>query len=108
MLNKKNIISKASIYFCVLAVVVVILVAKNWTRDNKVIVADVVSYYAYLPATFIFNDLKLDLMISLGISLSNFLLGNVRNAICPNPNHQIPVNKKLRRVKKPCFSSGAN
>ncbi len=60
MLNKKNIISKASIYFCVLAVVVVILVAKNWTRDNKVIVADVVSYYAYLPATFIFNDLKLE------------------------------------------------
>jgi hypothetical protein len=41
-------------------VFVFITVSRDWSRDNKVIVADVVSYYAYLPATFIFNDLKLE------------------------------------------------
>lgn len=60
MLNLKNNISKASIYFCLVAVVIIILSARNWTRDDKVIIADVVSYYAYLPATFIFNDIKLE------------------------------------------------
>jgi hypothetical protein len=43
-----------------LVVAVLILVAKDWKEERKVIVADVVSYYAYLPAAFIFNDIKLE------------------------------------------------
>ena len=58
MTNKK--LSKYAVYFCLLVVAVFILVSKDWKRDNKIIAADVVSYYAYLPATFIFHDLKLE------------------------------------------------
>ncbi|HSO88316.1 MAG TPA: hypothetical protein VLQ91_17310 [Draconibacterium sp.] len=60
MLKLKNNISKVSIYLSLLTVVTIMLIAKDWTRENKVIVADVVSYYAYLPAAFIFNDIKLE------------------------------------------------
>lgn len=60
MLNLKSNLSKYSIYFSVFAVCVMILSARQWRKDNKVIAADVVSYYAYLPATFIFHDIKLE------------------------------------------------
>ena len=59
MLNQNLSLSKISIYLSLAAVAIIILVAKDWTRENKVIVADVVSYYAYLPASFIFHDIKL-------------------------------------------------
>lgn len=60
MVNPKDCLSKFSIYFVLLVVVVRILISGDWKKDNKVIAADVVSYYAYLPVTFIFNDLKLE------------------------------------------------
>lgn len=60
MLHLKDSRSKFSIYFVLLVVVTRILISGDWKKDNKVIVADVVSYYAYLPATFIFHDIKLE------------------------------------------------
>lgn len=33
---------------------------KSWIKQPEVINWDVISYYAYLPATFIFNDIKLE------------------------------------------------
>lgn len=60
MLRLKNNLSKYSIYFSLIVVCVMILSARQWQKDNKVIAADVVSYYAYLPATFIFHDIKLE------------------------------------------------
>lgn len=60
MQNFKNNLSKYSIYFSLLVVAVIIILSKDWKRDNKIITMDVVSYYAYLPATFIFNDIKLE------------------------------------------------
>ena len=33
---------------------------KGWEKKPGLIYWDVVSYYAYLPATFIYNDLKLE------------------------------------------------
>jgi hypothetical protein len=38
----------------------IIFSAKDWRKADKVIGMDVVSYYAYLPATFIFHDIKLE------------------------------------------------
>ncbi len=60
MSKLKNNLSKYSIYFCLLVTVTFILISRDWAKDNKVIAADVVSYYAYLPATFIFHDIKLE------------------------------------------------
>ncbi len=34
----------------------------DWNRPNKVILWDVVSYYSYLPATFIHHDIELDFL----------------------------------------------
>lgn len=60
MLHFKKKLSKYSIYFCVLLAVIFIITAKNWKHKDRIIGADVISYYAYLPATFIFNDIKLE------------------------------------------------
>lgn len=50
-------------WFSVIAAVIIILVIsgtvwadKRWKKENKVIEWDVISYYAYLPATFIYHD----------------------------------------------------
>jgi hypothetical protein len=56
----KNTFSRYSIYFVLLVTAAFILTSKNWNNDNKIIASDVVSYYAYLPAAFIFNDIKLE------------------------------------------------
>lgn len=32
---------------------------KHWKKENRVIVSDVVDYYGYLPATFIYGDVTL-------------------------------------------------
>ncbi|MFH2143283.1 MAG: hypothetical protein ABIJ97_12725 [Bacteroidota bacterium] len=48
-----------------LIILVIILTMNNvkyWKRDNRVISNDVISYYAYLPALFIHNDLKFDFL----------------------------------------------
>jgi hypothetical protein len=60
MLHLKNNLSKFSIYLVLLIICGIIFSAKHWRKDDKVIGMDVVSYYAYLPATFIFNDIKLE------------------------------------------------
>ena len=60
MLHLKNNLSRYSICLVLLIVSAMIISAKHWKKDNKVIAMDVVSYYAYLPAAFIFNDIKLE------------------------------------------------
>lgn len=60
MSHLRSNLSKYSILFVLLVVSVIILSAKHWKKSDKVIAMDVVSYYAYLPATFIFNDIKLE------------------------------------------------
>lgn len=60
MSNIRNNLSRYSIYLCVFIVAVYIFSGKYWNQKDKVIGADVISYYAYLPATFIFHDVKLE------------------------------------------------
>ncbi len=59
-MSLRNNLSKYCIYFCLLVAAIFILQSKDWNKDNKVIAADIISYYAYLPATFIFHDIKLE------------------------------------------------
>jgi hypothetical protein len=55
----KNIIN-ISILVSVLYAGFLIAINNNWKREQGVIGNDVISYYAYLPATFIFHDIKLE------------------------------------------------
>jgi|WetSurMetagenome_2_1015567.scaffolds.fasta_scaffold29704_2 glycosyltransferase involved in cell wall biosynthesis len=49
-------ISALTAIMAVLIVFTTIIVDKRWKKENRVIEWDVISYYAYLPATFIYHD----------------------------------------------------
>ena len=53
----KNKLSKYAIILSVVLIAGFTLVKGYWKEDNRIIASDVINYYAYLPATFIFNDL---------------------------------------------------
>ncbi len=52
--------SKLSIILIGLAIIFSLFSKKHWNSENRVIAWDVISYYAYLPATFIYHDLSLE------------------------------------------------
>lgn len=52
--------SKWAIILIALVALIINTNVRYWERDNRVIAWDVISYYAYLPATFIHGDLTLD------------------------------------------------
>ncbi len=58
--NKRFSISKVTIYVMLIPVLWVMFNMKHWEKGNRVIYWDIVSYYAYLPATFIYNDITLE------------------------------------------------
>lgn len=60
MQNIKNNLSKYAITFSLIIAALLIISTKGWRNEKGVIAMDVVSYYAYLPATFIFHDIKLE------------------------------------------------
>ncbi len=53
-------LSVYSIVLCVFVISIFIFTSRLWRRENTIIYWDVVSYYAYLPATFIFDDIRLE------------------------------------------------
>ncbi len=56
---------KPSSWIIILFILSIPLINTNhhkWAKDEGVVVWDVKSYYAYLPATFIYHDLSLDFM----------------------------------------------
>ncbi|MBW6484497.1 MAG: hypothetical protein K0B10_15765 [Vicingaceae bacterium] len=60
----KNIFSNISIDKWVVLILFSITIytvfnLKHWKKENRVIVSDVVDYYGYLPATFIYGDVTL-------------------------------------------------
>ncbi|MBI5218444.1 MAG: hypothetical protein HY958_05890 [Bacteroidia bacterium] len=52
-------LSTLSIALIVLACFIIDMTLKNWKKQERVIEHDVHQYYAYLPAQFIFHDIKL-------------------------------------------------
>jgi len=64
-INRQKIIGKLNHHIpdVVIGIVLVFVIAinfsyKDWNNPKRVIVVDVLSYYAYLPATFIYHDLE--------------------------------------------------
>ncbi|MCF6365175.1 MAG: hypothetical protein L3J35_03140 [Bacteroidales bacterium] len=57
---KKNLHSKYVILLFIIAIPFVNFNHHNYSKDEGVIVWDIKSYYAYLPATFIYNDLSFE------------------------------------------------
>ncbi len=55
----KNLLIKLSIGFIILAALYTDFNTKQWEKPTKIIEWDVISYYAYLPAYFIYRDVTL-------------------------------------------------
>ncbi|HCM58998.1 MAG TPA: hypothetical protein DIS74_01160 [Bacteroidales bacterium] len=58
-LTGKNWISALTLTLLIAFMTVTMLSEKHWKDEQRVIEWDAISYYAYLPATFIYNDLSL-------------------------------------------------
>ncbi len=63
---KSTLITKLPYWVSLIIVIFIFFNSKNikkWDRENNNVISwDVISYYAYLPATFIYNDYTLDFM----------------------------------------------
>jgi len=60
MKSKAISFTRISILLLAVCVSLIHISRKSWEKESGVINWDVVSYYAYLPATFIFHDIKLE------------------------------------------------
>ncbi len=61
MIRKKSIsLSQLTLILVITIVGLLQYNAKQWQKQPGVIYSDAISYYAYLPAQFIFNDIKLE------------------------------------------------
>ena len=58
-LDGKSWLSALTVAFIITFMTVNMLNVKHWKEEQRVIEWDAISYYAYLPATFIYNDLSL-------------------------------------------------
>jgi len=57
---KKISLSHIIVVMIILMVIIINFKNKYWKKENKIIHDDIVLYYAYLPALFIYNDLKFE------------------------------------------------
>ena len=53
-------ISFVIIFIIIFTLIYVSFNTNIWKNNNKIIAWDVIHYYVYLPATFIYHDLTLD------------------------------------------------
>ena len=58
---KEN-LSQITVFFIVFVAIFVVFNIKEWEKKGRVIEWDVISYYAYLPAAFIYDDVTLEFM----------------------------------------------
>lgn len=58
-LKIKNKLSFYAIGFIALSALIMMHINKTYTKKNRIIASDVIEYYAYLPALFIYNDIHL-------------------------------------------------
>ena len=55
---KKNLI-RNTIYIILIGIILINFSNHRWVKEKSVIQWDIISYYGYLPATFIYKDLSL-------------------------------------------------
>jgi len=53
-------ISYLSVFLVAVFVIIYSINLKYWSRADRIIASDVINYYAYLPATFVYGDVTLD------------------------------------------------
>jgi len=95
----KNKISAYSIVLCVLLLSAFVINKKYWKEKNRVIVSDVINYYAYLPATFIYKDL--------GVKKKETIeSGHFWTKRMPNGNNIIKMSMGMAFVYSPFFFTG--
>lgn len=92
-------LSLKSILFIAFFWLYAILNLGNYKHQN-VIVADVISYYSYLPATFIEHDLKLTFLNN---SNHQFIPNAYWNFTLPNGNHVFKMSMGLSFMYAPFF-----
>ena len=85
--------------FCVILIASFTLIKGEWKHDNKVIVSDVINYYGYLPATFIFHDLGLK-------NPETIEKGTFWAVRTPTGNNVIKMSMGLSMVYAPFFFAG--
>ena len=61
-INIKAFYSKTAVLICLLTMVMTSANIKKWKSPTQLISNDIISYYGYLPATFIYHDLTLKFM----------------------------------------------
>ncbi len=59
-INRNNIWSNLAVVVVILSCYIGVINKKGWKDDRTVIASDVVLYYNYLPATFIYDDIYLE------------------------------------------------
>ena len=95
----KNKLSKYAVIFSVVLISGFTLIKGYWKDDNRVIVSDVINYYAYLPATFIFHDI--------GITKAETIeKGMFWTKRLPNGNNIIKMSMGMAYVYAPFFFAG--
>jgi hypothetical protein len=57
--DKKTKFSRLALFVILIAILSYDVTERNWNDYQKIISWDVLSYYAYLPATYIYNDISL-------------------------------------------------
>jgi len=95
----KEKLSKKALIISVILIAGFTLVKAYWLDDNRVIVSDVINYYAYLPATFIFHDI--------GITKPETIeKGQFWTKRLPNGNNVIKMSMGMSFVYAPFFFAG--
>ncbi|MBS0012317.1 MAG: hypothetical protein KFF49_12970, partial [Bacteroidales bacterium] len=60
--RNSNHYSRAAIVIIAAAALINFSTVRFWDQENRVIAWDVISYYAYLPASFIHNDIYMEFL----------------------------------------------
>ena len=95
----KDKLSKIALVLSVIFIAGFTIIKGYWKDDNRVIVSDVINYYAYLPATFIFHDI--------GITKAETIeKGMFWTKRLPNGNNIIKMSMGMAFVYAPFFFAG--
>ena len=92
-------LSKYSIIFSVVLISFFTIIKGYWKDENRVIISDVINYYAYLPATFIFHDIGIN-------NPETIEKGKFWTKRLPNGNNIIKMSMGMSFVYAPFFFAG--
>ncbi|OQX72117.1 MAG: hypothetical protein B6D61_15135 [Bacteroidetes bacterium 4484_249] len=98
---KKLSISYLTVWFILLSIVITIIINQDWKTPYKIFGSDGISYYAYLPVAFIYQDLKMSFYDENDISLRSQFHKYPKKT--PTGNWVIPTSLGLALLLSPFF-----